>query len=48
MGMDASSFSLFSFFWGIVKQFMYSLSAHVFIGGAELGLKPSLEVVFET
>ena len=32
----------------IVKQLMYSLSACVFIGGGELGLKPSLEVVFET
>lgn len=41
---------LFSFFskWVIVKQFMYSLSACVFIGGSELGLKPSPEVVFET
>lgn len=27
---------------------MYSLSACVFIGGGELGLKPSPEVVFET
>ena len=27
---------------------MYSLSACVFIGGSELGLKPSPEVVFET
>lgn len=27
---------------------MYSLSARVFIGGGELGLKPSPEVVFET
>lgn len=34
--------------WVIVKQFMYSLSACVFIGGSELGLKPSPEVVFET
>lgn len=32
----------------IVKQLMYSLSACVFIGGSELGLKPSPEVVFET
>lgn len=32
----------------IVKQFMYSLSACVFIGNSELGLKPSPEVVFET
>lgn len=34
--------------WVIVKQFMYSLSACVFVGGSELGLKPSPEVVFET
>lgn len=34
--------------WVIVKQFMYSLSACVFIGGSELGLKPSPQVVFET
>lgn len=41
---------LFFFFskWMIVKQLMYSLSACVFIGGGELGLKPSPEVVFET
>lgn len=41
---------LFFFFskWVIVKQFMYSLSACVFIGGSELGLKPSPEVVFQT
>ena len=32
----------------IFKQFMSALSACVFIGGSELGLKPSPEVVFET
>lgn len=44
------SFCSFLFFskWVIVKQFMYSLSACVFIGGSELGLKPSPEVVFQT
>lgn len=52
--MDTFSFfSLPLFFslspkWVIVKQFMYSLFARMFIGGSELGLKPSLEVVFET
>lgn len=42
------SFLLFFSKWMIVKQLMYSLSACVFIGGGELGLKPSPEVVFET
>lgn len=51
--MDTFSFFssvLFSFFskWVIVKQLIYSLSVCVFIGGSELGLKPSPEVVFET
>lgn len=41
-------FLLFFSKWMIVKQLMYSLSARVFIGGGELGLKPSPEVVFET
>lgn len=50
--MDTFPFSPLLFFlfskWVIVKQFMYSLSACVFIGASELGLNPSPEVVFET
>lgn len=41
-------FSLSFSKWAIVKQFMNSLSACVFIGSCELDLKPSPELVFET
>lgn len=46
--LSALFFFFFLLKWMIVKQLMYSLFACVFIGGGELGLKPSPEVVFET